>query len=77
MAVQLDTQFRDLIRQELKLRGWNQSRLSEAMGVAPSFVSMYLSGKVSPGDDVKDRFFSALDLEPVLSARRLKTPAVA
>ena len=73
----LDSQFRELIKQELRLRRWNQSQLADAMGVAPSFVSLYLSGKVSPGDDVKDRFFKAMGLEPVLSVRRIKSESVA
>lgn len=73
----LDSQFRELIKQELKLRGWNQTRLAVEMDVAPSFVSLYLSGKVSPGDDVKDRFFTAMGLEPVLSVRRKNLSASA
>lgn len=70
--MQLDTQFREIIAQQMKLKGWSQHRLAEEMGVAQSYVSQYLSGKNSPGDDVKDRFFEALGLEPILTVRTKK-----
>lgn len=66
----LDTQFRDIVKTQLKLRGWSQRRLADEMGVDPPYVSQYLSGKVSAGDDVKDRFFNALELEPILTVRQ-------
>lgn len=68
----LDSQFRDIVSQQMKLRGWSQRRLAEEMGVAQPYVSQYLSGKVSPGDDVKDRFFEAFGLEPILTVREKK-----
>jgi len=68
----LDSQFRQLIAQEMKLLGLNQTSLADLMGVDQPYVSQYLSGKKSPGDDVKDRFFDALGLEPILSARRIR-----
>lgn len=67
--MQLDIQFRQIIRQQLKLKGWTQHQLAQEMGVAQPYISQYLSGKVSPGDDVKDRFFNALGLEPILTVR--------
>ena len=71
MSMILDKQFREIVLQELKLRKWTQTRLADEMHVDPPYISQYLSGKVSAGDDVKDRFFAALGLEPVLSVRRI------
>lgn len=68
----LDNQFREIVKQQLKLRGWSQARLAQEMDVDPPYVSQYLSGKVSAGDDVKDRFFNALALEPILTVRAQK-----
>ena len=75
--MQLDNQFRDIVQQQMKLKGWSQNELARQMGVASSYVSQYLSGRCSPGDDVKDRFFDALDLEPILTVRRKNVVASA
>lgn len=68
----LDNQFREIVAQQMKLKGWTQIRLADEMGVTQPYVSQYMSGRVSPGDDVKDRFFNALGLEPILTVRLKK-----
>ena len=68
----LDTQFREIVSQQMSLKRWTQAQLAAAMGVTQPYVSQYLSGRVSPGDDVKDRFFDALGLEPILTVRSKK-----
>ena len=42
------------------------------MGVKPVYVSNYLNGDKDPGDDVKERFFTALGLQPRLTVEPLE-----
>ena len=66
MAVILQEQFRCIVNHELERLNWNRARLAREMGVKPVYVSNYLNGDKDPGDDVKERFFRALGLQPRL-----------
>ena len=75
MAVILQQQFRNLVNSELVRLGWTRLRLAKEMGVASGYVSNYLNGDKDPGDDVKEKFFRALGVQPRLTIEPLETPA--
>lgn len=58
--------FRRLIRDEMKSQGLTQIQLADRMGVKQATVSQYLSGKISPGPDVIEKFCKALGKVPRL-----------
>lgn len=72
MNVILQQQFRDLINSELSRLDWSRARLGREMGVPASYVSKYLNGDVDPGDDVKEKFFSALGVSPRLTIEPIR-----
>lgn len=67
MAVILQQQFRNIVNNELKRLGWTRLRLSQEMAVHSGYVSNYLNGVMDPGDDVKEKFFRALGVQPRLT----------
>lgn len=72
MNVVLQQQFRNIINHEIERLGWSRARLAREMGVKPVYVSNYLNGDKNPGDDVKERFFTALGLQPRLTVEPLE-----
>ncbi|TWT48211.1 helix-turn-helix protein [Thalassoglobus neptunius] len=72
MKLILEKQFIDLVNNELKARGWSRSDLAREMGVRPGYITDYLNGRYSPGTDVMERFFDALELQPTLTVKRSK-----
>lgn len=63
----LQTEFQEIVKSELSKRNWSGRELARRMEVDSKYVSKYLTGKISPGPDVIERFFNALDLVPHLS----------
>ncbi len=58
--------FATWLQQELDLRGWNQSDLSKAAGVARSTISNILNMQRSPGPAVCLAVANALKLPPAV-----------
>ena len=48
--------FIDLIKDELRLRGWTQLKLAEEMGVSPNLISVLLRAGPIEGFRAKDMF---------------------
>lgn len=71
MKVILQQQFRNLVNHELQRLHWSRSLLAEKMGVTTAYVSNYLNGDRDPGDDVKEKFFRALGVQPRLTIEPL------
>lgn len=65
-------QFIELVNCELEKRGMTRRALSIEMGVTPQTVNSYLNGHRSPGPEVMERFFTALNLEPKLSCTEVQ-----
>jgi len=74
MHVIIEQQFREIVEAELKEKGWTRSQLAREMGVRPQIVTDYLNSRNTPGPDVMERFFKALNLEPELRVRRKLEP---
>jgi transcriptional regulator with XRE-family HTH domain len=74
MSMILQEQFRNLINSELKRLGWTRLRLANEMGVHSGYVSNYLNGDKDPGDDVKEKFFKALGVQPRLTIEPISQP---
>ncbi len=74
MAVILQQQFRNLVNNELTRLGWTRLRLAKEMGVHSGYVSNYLNGDKDPGDDVKEKFFRALGVQPRLTIEPIDIP---
>jgi transcriptional regulator with XRE-family HTH domain len=62
--VVMQANFRDKVHQALEERGWSQSALAREMNVTRSVVSQYLSGRITPGLDVVEKFANALGVDP-------------
>lgn len=71
MQVIIEQAWRQAIDEELKRRKWSRSEFARHLGVTPGFVSNYLNGTNSPGPEVMERWLRSLDLEPVLTFRRV------
>lgn len=63
----IEQEFKQIVEAELAKRKWSGRELARQMGVSGTYVSRYLTGRVSPGPDVIEKFFAALDLVPHLS----------
>ena len=63
MHVILQDIFRRRVREELSDQELSQSELARRMGVTPSTVNQYLSGKIAPGIDMVEQFALALGFE--------------
>lgn len=59
----LQEHFRRRVQAELDERDWSQSDLAREMGVTRSVVSQYLTGRITPGLDVVERFAKAFGFE--------------
>ncbi|MBX3444231.1 MAG: helix-turn-helix transcriptional regulator [Planctomyces sp.] len=66
MNVILQDEFRRPVTEELEKQHLSKRELARRMGVDPPYVLQYLSGRVSPGPDVMERFFRALGKTPQL-----------
>lgn len=73
----LEQRFRSNVETALSDRGWSKSELARRMGASPQYVGNYLSGRVSPGFAVVERFASALGVDPcdLLAAEKFLTHA--
>ncbi len=73
MHVIIEEQFRSIIEDELKDRGWSRSDLAREMHVGRQVVTDYLNGRSKPGPDMMEKFFAALELEPQLTVKKKPT----
>lgn len=68
----LQEQFRLLVNHDLERLNWTRLRLAREMGVHSGYVSNHLNGDKDPGDDVKEKFFRALGVQPRLTIEPLE-----
>lgn len=73
----LEKQFLRIVEDELADRHWTRTDLAREIGISRQMVTDYLNGRRSPGADVMERFFSALDLEPEIRVKRKKATSIA
>ena len=57
-----EIEFKDILRNFLKENGFNQTQFAEKIGVKPSQVSEWLSGKAKPGYDTLKQMCKAFDI---------------
>jgi len=56
--------FIDWLNEELSSRGWSNSEVARRSGLAPSTISMVLSGTANPGWDFCKKVADALKIPP-------------
>ena len=59
----LQEDFARLVNERLIALDWTRADLARAMGASRQMVTTYLNGHQSPGPDVIERFFNALDCD--------------
>lgn len=62
-SVILQEDFARLVNEYLIKKDWTRADLARAMGASRQMVTTYLNGHQSPGPDVIERFFNALDCD--------------
>ena len=72
-TVILQEDFKRLVDEQLKLRGWSRADLARAMNKPRQYVTNYLNGERSPGPDVIEGFFHALGFSVHLALSPIPT----
>jgi transcriptional regulator with XRE-family HTH domain len=62
----IEKQFVDIVEERMGVEGWSRSELARQIGCSPQMVTNYLNGRIKPGPDVIERFFTALKISPRL-----------
>jgi transcriptional regulator with XRE-family HTH domain len=62
----MSEQFVTWLNEALRSRGWSNSELARRAGIAPSAISMILSGQRGVGPDICNALARALDVPPSL-----------
>ena len=60
----IEKEFKQMLAEFLKSNGLNQSEFAIKVGVKPSQVSEWLSGKAKPGYDILKRISISFDIDP-------------
>lgn len=64
--------LREIIKQRLTLSGFSQGELAELVGVTPSQISLYLSGKSSLSHETLEKILEQMDINLQCYSKRLK-----
>lgn len=64
MEVLLQNQFVQIVCEEMARQNVTRAELARRMNVPRSMISRYLNGACSPGINVVEKFFLALDIVP-------------
>lgn len=73
--MKLQSEFRRIVREQMREQGVSQGELARRMGFARPVVSRYLNGEVTPGADMIEKFLAALGFEPVLEIKEIPSKA--
>ena len=58
----IDKQFREIVEEQLRQKGWSRSELARRMGISQPVVAKYLNGHTVPGPDFMERMLKPFGL---------------
>lgn len=62
----MQRRFRERVLERIQVMEITKAELARRMDVANSYVHQYVSGRVSPGFEVVEKFATALEIDPSL-----------